>query len=455
MCSSSTKRPDIIYFHSHDTGRYVSPYGYPVLTPNYQRIAEEGVVFRQAFCAAPTCSPSRAALLTGQTPHAAGMLGLAHRGFKLNDPTQHLATTLRDNGYRTMLAGLQHVIVGDPRDLGYTEVADQSARECDDVASAAVAMIESAADSDNPFFLDAGFFETHRVYPEVDESQARYVRPPAPIPDSPATRLDTARYNESARRLDAALGRVLDTLERQCLVDSTIVIVTTDHGLAFPYMKCNLTDHGTGVLLIMRGPEGLTGGRVIDSLVSQIDLFPTLCAVLHIERPDWLTGTSLLPIIDGSREQVNEAVFAEVTFHAAYEPQRMVRTHEWTYIRRFGERRLPVLPNCDDGESRDFLGEHGWAEMPIPFEQLYNNLLDPTQCNNRIDDPAVAEPRDEMKHRLQRWMQETNDPLLAGSVALPVGGRVNDPDSPSFLEPLIEAMPDGTVRTLENPRTLR
>ena len=83
--NKTNSRPNIVYIHSHDTGRYVQPYGYAVPTPNIQKLAEQGVTFRQAFCAGPTCSASRAALTTGQCPHSAGMLGLAHRGFFFND----------------------------------------------------------------------------------------------------------------------------------------------------------------------------------------------------------------------------------------------------------------------------------------------------------------------------------------------------------------------------------
>ena len=89
------KAPNIIYIHSHDTGRYVQPYGHAIATPHIQKLAEQGILFRQAFCAAPTCSPSRAALLTGQSAHSSGMLGLAHRGFSLHDERQHLAHTLQ------------------------------------------------------------------------------------------------------------------------------------------------------------------------------------------------------------------------------------------------------------------------------------------------------------------------------------------------------------------------
>ena len=143
-------RPNILYLHSHDTGRYVQPYGYAVDTPNYQRLAEDGILFRNAFSAAPTCSPSRAALLTGQCPHSAGMIGLAHRGFTLHDPSQHLATTLRDHGYRTILAGVQHVTTGDPSTLGYTEALSRPDRSADATAADAVEAIRRAADAPAP-----------------------------------------------------------------------------------------------------------------------------------------------------------------------------------------------------------------------------------------------------------------------------------------------------------------
>ena len=124
-------QPNILYLHSHDTGRYVQPYGHAVPTPHLQRLAEEGCLFRQAFCAAPTCSPSRAALLTGQCAHSSGMLGLAHRGFALRDGGQHLAQVLRAAGYHTALAGVQHESArSEVRRLGYghiLEVTSQTA----------------------------------------------------------------------------------------------------------------------------------------------------------------------------------------------------------------------------------------------------------------------------------------------------------------------------------------
>src|SRR3954453_18770965 len=119
--AAAAEPPNILYLHSHDTGRYIQPYGYAVRTPNLQKLAEESILFRQAFDAAPTCSPSRAAFLTGHCPHKNGMVGLAHRGFLLNDYRQHLLHWLRPHGYRSTLIGVQH-IAKDPKTIGYDEV---------------------------------------------------------------------------------------------------------------------------------------------------------------------------------------------------------------------------------------------------------------------------------------------------------------------------------------------
>src|SRR6188472_1598158 len=141
MSESAGAARNVLYLHSHDTGRYLQPYGHGCETPNLQRLAEQGVLFRNAYSAAPTCSPSRAALLTGQSPHSAGMLGLAHRGFRLHDPTQHLAAVLRDNGYRTALAGMQHVYHGDASAIGYAQTLAERGAGAATITAAAVAAI--------------------------------------------------------------------------------------------------------------------------------------------------------------------------------------------------------------------------------------------------------------------------------------------------------------------------
>jgi len=428
-------RPNILYLHSHDTGRYVQPYGRQISTPNIQRLAEQGILFRQAFCAAPTCSPSRAALLTGQCSHSSGMLGLAHRGFSLNDSRQHILHALGTAGYRSTLVGVQHIAERDDQ-LRYDEVAPVDSRRVADVAPAAARFLNGRPQE--PFFLSVGFVETHREFPSPgQQDDARYCLPPAPLPDTPETRQDMAAFRASARNLDEGIGAVLNALDASGLARDTLVICTTDHGIAFPGMKCNLTDHGIGVMLIVRGPGGFSGGQVCDAMVSHVDIFPTICELLELEPPPWLQGNSMMALVRGEAEQINEQIFAEVTYHAAYEPQRAVRTPSWKYIRRYGGRPMPVLPNCDYSPSKDVWLRRGWGDRAVSDEQLYDLIFDPNECHNLAGGPAVADVLAEMRARLDDWMASTADPLLAGPVPAPCGARVNDPDGLSPREPVL------------------
>jgi N-sulfoglucosamine sulfohydrolase len=431
-------RPNIVYIHSHDSGRYLSPYGQSVPTPNLQRLAQEGIVFRRAFSAAPTCSPSRAALLTGLYPHSNGMLGLAHRGFSLNDYQQHIVHTLKPAGYTSVLAGLQHVAKV-PETIGYDTVLPHKDTSAVHVAPAAVGFLDSRPTS--PFFLDIGFFETHREYPEATpEDKANYSPLPRPIPDTETTRGDFARYRASARVMDEGVGKVLDAIERNGFGVNTLIISTTDHGISFPRMKCDLTDDGWGVSLIMRGPK-LPRAAVCDALISQIDIFPTICDYIRIQHPAWLQGKSFLPVLSGQVPEIHEEIFAEVNYHASYEPKRAVRTARWKYIRRFGDRRTPVLPNCDDSPSKELWLQAGWGSQVLDTESLYDLLFDPTEHANLINDPGHAQLAQEMRDRLHRWMVSTNDPLLHGPVAAPPGALANDPNGISPKEPPIAARP--------------
>jgi N-sulfoglucosamine sulfohydrolase len=429
--------PNILYLHSHDTGRYVEPYGHPVATPNIQQLANQGIVFREAFCAVPTCSGSRACLLTGQYGHSNGMLGLAHRGWELNDYREHIVHTLRRAGYWSALIGEQHLSI-DPERLGYDRVVKLESTHVAAVAPRAIELIASAPP--RPWFLSVGFFETHReFFAPSSVGDVLYSRPPANLPDTPETRGDMAHYKASARSLDQGVGAVLAALDVDGLVDDTLVIFTTDHGIAFPGAKATLYDRGLGVAMIMRGPAGFDGGRVIDALVTHLDVYPTLCDLAGLEHPPFLQGRSLLPLARRETAQLHEEIFAEATFHAAYEPQRCVRTQRYKYIRRYGDRVTPVLANTDDGPSKDLLLDLGWADQRIPFEQLYDLAFDPNEAANLADDPAHAGVRRDLSERLDRWMRETADPLLDGPIAPPPGARVNLPDQRSPSEPTVTA----------------
>ena len=278
-------------------------------------------------------------------------------------------------------------------------------------------------------------------FPERTDAEGRYLRVPDPLPDTPAIRRMMAGYHDSVAALDDGHGRVLRALERNGLADNTLVICTTDHGVPFPGMKCHLTDHGMGVFLIVRGPGGFDGGRVCDALVSHVDVFPTLCEVAGIERPPHLDGVSLTPLVTGAAERVRDEVFAEVTFHAAYDPARAVRTDRYKLIRHFDDD-MPtqVLPNCDDSLAKTEWLAHGWADRPIARERLYDTVFDPNESHNLAGDPACADVLQDLRQRLHRWMEATDDPLLRGPVPAPAGARINDKggasprDEPAVVE---------------------
>ena len=178
---------NVVYLHTHDTGRFIQPYGHAIPTPNLMALAREGALFRNCFDAAPTCSPSRAAMLTGMNAHASGMIGLAHRGFTLKDPTTHLAHHLHSHGFETVLCGIQHEIAaGQTAALGYertlsvaapatpgaTEMAGapgQARRMMgQDLANAQAVADYLAGPHDRPFFVSFGMFCTHRPFPAPD-----------------------------------------------------------------------------------------------------------------------------------------------------------------------------------------------------------------------------------------------------------------------------------------------
>jgi arylsulfatase A-like enzyme len=442
-------QPNIIYLHSHDTGRYIQPYGHAVPTPNLQRFAEQGVVFRNAFSVAPNCSPSRSALVTGHAPHCNGMNGLAHRGFSLIDITQHILHTLRPHGYHSSLFGVQHV-AKQPYLIGYDQVWVESGQ----AANVVHAVRTFLRDVPQPFYMEIGFFETHREFPDQDDADVTYCRPPAPLPDTPEIRRDMAAFIKSAKILDDAVGVVMQALVETGLVDHTLMFYTTDHGPAFPGMKTTLTNHGIGVPLIVRGPGGFGGPKMIEAPVSHMDIFPTVCDLVGIAAPAWVQGKSLLPLVRGETDVLHEQLFAEVTYHAAYEPMRAVHTPRYKYIKRFDDRTAPVQPNVDDSPSKTVWHDHGWAERPIDAELLYDLIFDPNESNNLVANLRYADVLADMRGRLQRWMTETHDPLLAGAVPLPAGAQANDIDAYTPSGPLFPPLPDlgleGGAQT--NPR---
>jgi arylsulfatase A-like enzyme len=422
-------RPNVVIVITHDTGRHVGPYDRGVETPNLERLAAQGIVFEQAFCSAPQCSPSRASLLTGLAPHAHGLVGLTHRGFRLNPAAYEraLPAVLARAGYRTHLFGFQHE-APDPHALGYQDVTPSPGRRdlASDVAATTAAFLASRPTE--PFFVMAGFSETHRPFAPTDTPLDAVQVPPF-LPDNPIVRRDVADLNAQVRRADEAIGRILAALHGAGLSGRTLFVYVTDHGIAFPGAKGTLLDPGLEISLIARGPGGFAGGRRVSALVSNVDVYPTILELAGIVPAPETQGRSLLPLVRSRTSAVRDAVFAELTYHTTYDPMRAIRTGRAKYIRSYAERPYALPTHVDPSPTKDYFRDQGYFARRRPPEQLFDLVRDPLERTNLADESAHRAELAELRARLHEWQRATGDPLLEGDVPAPDGAIITPLDS--------------------------
>jgi arylsulfatase A-like enzyme len=193
--------------------------------------------------------------------------------------------------------------------------------------------------------------------------------------------------------------------------------------------NCTLFDPGIEVALIARGPGGFGGGRRLPGLVSNVDLFPMILEHFGITPPEDTDGVSLLPMIAGDVRDVRQEVFAELTYHTAYDPMRGIRTARHKYIRSFSDRPLRLPAHVDASPTKDLLRDRAYFEFRRPSEMLFDLAHDPLEQINLADDPTSASVRDSLRDRLERWMQATADPLLDGEVPAPAGATLTPTDA--------------------------
>jgi arylsulfatase A-like enzyme len=373
-------------------------------------------------------------------PHNNGLWGLTHRGFSMLDPKMHLASFLAERGYETVLCGIQHE-ANDASELGYVRMLgsqDYSMRDFKsdwrrfDTENAGRVADFIREKHDKPFFLAFGMFNTHRDFPVLPKTAADdYVMPPAPLADIPVNRHDMAEFVESARIVDECVGLVAGAIRESGVEDKTIVIFTTDHGPAFPEMKGTMYDFGIGVSLIIKIKGNVMSGGAADALVSHLDIYPTLCESLELEKPAWLQGVSLLPLLREGRDSVRDAIFAENSFHVTYDPKRCVRTDRHKYIRRYSQYPFAMPGNIDGCPDKDLRVGAGQYTRVMPRELLFDLLLDPCERVNLAGDPALAVVKSELSDRLDGWLEKSDDPIRNGRMIPPDGAKVQYSDTRS------------------------
>jgi arylsulfatase A-like enzyme len=413
--------PHIIVYHGHDTGRWIGPFGQTEIpTPHADKFASQGIVFEQAFAASPTCSPSRAAMMTGRYPHANGVMGLCHKrfAFDLNKGERHGADYFNELGYHTAAIGVIHE-VRDPEKAPYqTRVPENNALE---VGAALDAILEERREDKRPMFISIGTSQTHRSYPKLPATAQSSGQLPKFLFDTPETRHDFAELEVSVRQWDQGLGDVLAALQRHGLEEDSLVIVTTDHGLAMPRSKGTLYDSGTGILMMMRWPGQVEPNSRCNEMICNVDLLPTWLEVAGGTIPATLHGQSLLPLLRGKSTFQRSRLFTEHTYHGDYNPIRAIRTQRHKYIVNFfnGKHIHSPVDACEGGAfiSWDKNTKHRLA----PLHELYDLENDPDECLDLLIEPGEESLHlaESLRAELYRWMKDTGDPLLDGPIPNP------------------------------------
>ena len=414
-------RPNVLLITSHDTGRHLGCYGVEtVQTPHLDALAAEGVRFTNYFTAVPVCSPSRGVMLTGRYPQSNGLMGLTHApwDWSLNQGERHLSHILRDAGYHTALCGLQHE-ASDTETLGFIEThaqrgADGRRADALTVANATAEFLHERGQSQQPFYAQIGLFETHRPFDfggvEPDDSLGVHV--PPYLEPTAATVADLAHLQGAVRRVDEAVGLILEALNESGLADNTIVVFTVDHGIEFPRAKWFCYEAGIGIAFIVRWPGGeITGGRTCDLLLSNVDFLPTLLALIDVPTPDNVEGRSFAAAFrNAEAAPTRDAIFG--LFQS--KEIRYVRTDRYKLIRNFQARRLLPVP-IDAGNPPHLSTKF----VKCPVVQLFDLERDPLELNNLADDAAHAEIFAELDGKLWQWLEQMDDPILSGPTPTP------------------------------------
>lgn len=438
-------RPNILFCIADDWGWPHAGVGGDsvVKTPTFDRVTREGVLFDHAFVTAPSCTPSRGSILTGQwhwrLEEGGNLWSTLPAKFEV------YPDLLEKAGYHV---GFTRKGWGPGQDKAGGRTRNPAGPHYKDFAAFLKARPESA-----PFCFWFGSQDPHRGYERESGVKSGMkledVKVPACLPDCETVRKDLCDYYWEVQRFDREVGELLQTLERRGELDNTFVVVTGDNGMPFPRGKSNLYDLGTNVPLAVRWPAAVAGGRKVEDFVSLQDLAATFLEAAGLKPPAQMTGRSLLGIlrsaksgrVDPSRDHVltGKERHAWVRKEGLGYPCRAFRTHDFLYIRNFEPDRWPAgdpadggepyysnrgYGDIDDGPSKTYLIEHRdepavkrlfeLATQKRPGEELYDLRKDPDQLNNVAADPSYADARKELEARLMAELRNTRDPRVLG-----------------------------------------
>lgn len=431
---SADRRPNILYCLGDDYAwPHAGVYGDKVVrTPNFDRVAREGVLFNHAFCAAPSCTPSRAAMLTGQAPHRLEEGGNLH-GF-LPGKFKVYPDLLEESGYRV---GFTRKGWGP----GNVEAGGRKRNPAGPSFGSFETFLKDTPET-KPFCFWFGSNDPHRPY-ELGTGlksglKLEGVQVPPIWPDTPEVRSDMLDYYFEVERFDREVGEMLKLLEATGRLENTIVVMTGDNGWPFPRAKANLYDAGTRQPLAVRWAAQVKGGRILDDFINLADLAPTFLEAAGLRPLPEMTGRSFLGLLTGKEKPGQRTrTFLERERHANVRkgdlsyPARAIRTKDFLYIRNLRPDRWPAgdpemyfavgpYGDCDGSPTKDLILAHRDEEKYAryyelcfakrPAEELYDLARDPQQMTNIAERSDHAGAKRMLRAELEQWMKETADP---------------------------------------------
>ena len=435
----SGERLNVLFIVSEDNGPEIGCYGAPVQTPNFDKLAREGTLFRNAYVAQAGCSQSRAAFLTGLYPHQNGQIGLATWKYAMfSEKIPNVVKTLNNAGYRTGNIGKLHVNPEKafPFDFRAIPSANFSRKGMTTYTENAKKFIQS---SKRPFYLQVNYPDAHRPFlKSVDGLPAKPLsgQDVDAIPfmgiNHPELRQQSADYYNCMMRLDSYVGELLRVLTESGKAENTVVVYIGDHGADVMRGKRTSYEGGVRIPMIIRWPGGKRG-QDRKELVSTLDLFPTFCEIAGVKAPRSLIGRSLKSLVEGKNPKWREYLFTEFHLHSNHNPwpQRTVRDQRYKLI--YNPMAGQVNPgysftmgkkffNAPEDElltvaSKEVREAYQLMKKPPRYE-LYDLRVDPYEFRNLADDPDHDKIRDRLIGKLEKWQEETGDALKDSAAAL-------------------------------------
>jgi len=468
--SKTINRPPNILFAIADDQSFahVSALGQDIFkTPYFDEVAKRGILFTNAFVAAPQCSPSRAAMLTGRNIWQLEEAGTHSSYFPKKFPV--FTNALENTGYFIGFTG-KAWDPGNFENAGWDRNPvgpEYNKRKFEKVPAKGIATTDYAANfndflndkpSNKPFFFWYGSHEPHRGYEAGSGAKAGLKTTDATVPkflpNDDLVKNDMLDYALEIAWFDKQLGEMIKMLEARGELDNTIIIVTADNGMAFPYAKANLQEFGTHIPLAICGPSINGSSRKVADLVGMIDLAPTIMDLAGVKHFDGITGKSLLPIlhskasglVDPSRTYVLTG--RERHTHARPDnlgyPARAIRTKQYLYIRNYTPDRWPagdpasnkqiatdgtssakIIEGYEDidasptkthmiKESQSFPDLFALGFEKRNAEQMYDIIKDPYCLKDLSEDKKLITIKSSLKKILESKLKEQHDPRAEG-----------------------------------------